>query len=50
VYQVVKYWIERYKLVFISETEVECLGEIIILLQTLHSEFKMQEEVATVYK
>jgi hypothetical protein len=46
VYQVVKYCIERDKLVFISENEVECLGEIINLSKTLHLEFGMQEEVA----
>ncbi len=44
--QVVKYYIERVKLVFINKNEVECLGEIINLLETLHSEFETQEEVA----
>jgi hypothetical protein len=50
VYQLVKYCIERNKLVFINENEVECLGEIINLLETLHLEFGMQEEVAIAYK
>jgi hypothetical protein len=45
-----KYCIERDKLVFISENKVECLGEIIKLLETLYLEFKMQEKVATTYK
>ncbi len=50
VYQVVKYYIKRDKLVFISENKVECLGKIINLLETLYSKFKMQEKVATAYK
>jgi hypothetical protein len=45
-----KYCIERDKLVFISENKVECLGEIINLLETLYLELKMQDEVATAYK
>ncbi len=49
-YQTVKYCIERDKLVSINENEVECLGEIIHLLETLHLEFKMQEEVTIAYK
>jgi hypothetical protein len=40
VYQEVKYCIKIYKLVFISENEVECLGEIINLLKTLYLRFK----------
>jgi hypothetical protein len=46
VYQGVKYCIKKAKLVFISENEVECLGEIINLLKILHLEFETQEKVA----
>jgi hypothetical protein len=49
VYQEVKYCIKIYKLVFISENEVECLGAIINLLETLYSRFKTQGKVTTAY-
>jgi hypothetical protein len=45
-----KYFIEKDKLVFISKNQVECLGEIINLLETLYLKFKTQVEVATAYK
>jgi hypothetical protein len=45
VYQAVKYCITTNKLAFITENEVECLGEIINLSKTLHLEFKTQEDV-----
>ncbi len=45
-YQAMKYGMERAKLVFISENEVKCLGEIINLSKTLHLKFETQEEVA----
>jgi hypothetical protein len=41
---------KKYELVFISENEVECLGEIINLSKILFLKFKTQEEVAIVYK
>jgi hypothetical protein len=50
VYEIVKYCKDRYKLVFISKNKVECLGEIINLLETLYLGFKMQIKVAIAYK
>jgi len=45
-----KYCKKRYKLVFINENEVECLGEIINLSEILYLKFKTHEEVSTAYK
>jgi hypothetical protein len=45
-----KYCKKRYKLVFINENEVECLSEIINLLEILYSKFKTHEEVSIAYK
>jgi hypothetical protein len=50
VYRVVKYCIERNKLFFMSKNEVGCLGEIINLSKTLHSESETQKEVAIASK
>jgi hypothetical protein len=44
VYQGVKYCIERDKLGFINQNEVECLGEIINLLGILYLGFKMRKK------
>jgi hypothetical protein len=39
-YQAMNYCKERDKLVFINKNKVECLGEIINLLEILYLEFK----------